>query len=159
MKSRHTGRFLIAASSALLLTAPCFAEEGEPLAVEAEAVAVEAVSEVTVDEAANAEPAAAPIAMDRTAWPRTVVTAAEGKVTHNPHYMGNPPMGEDIVSPLHAPDPIWQIQEALRGADAGNLNGENLIDLGTQPFVGLAQIVLMPVRAVLEHPWANVTSP
>jgi hypothetical protein len=97
--------------------------------------------------------------MDRSDWQVIVVAPADGKVTHNPTYVGGVPMGEDIVSPLHAPDPVWQIQEALRGADAGNWNGENLADLGGQPFIALGQFIAMPFRAVIEHPWSDQTSP
>ncbi len=100
-----------------------------------------------------------PIDMDRAGWPTILVTPTDGSVTHNPGYMGNPPMGDDIVTPLHAPDPVWQIQEALAGADAGNLNGENLSALGAQPFIGLAQFGLIPVRAVFENPLSDTTSP
>ncbi|MEZ6190564.1 MAG: hypothetical protein R3C45_04655 [Phycisphaerales bacterium] len=97
--------------------------------------------------------------MDRTTWPAIVVTPADGKVTHNPHFMGDPPMGDDIVSPLHAPDPVWQIQEALRGADAGNWNGENLTALGVQPVIATAQILAIPFRAVIDNPLSKETSP
>jgi hypothetical protein len=100
-----------------------------------------------------------PVNMDHSVWPAIVFTPADGSVTHNPSYMGTPPMGEDIVNPLHAPDPVWQIQEALAGADAGNLNGENLLDLGAQPFIGLVKFFIIPVRAIFEHPLSDVTSP
>ena len=97
--------------------------------------------------------------MDRSTWPALVVTPADGKATHHPHFMGDPPMGDDIVSPLHAPDPVWQIQEALRGADAGNWNGENLAALGAQPFIATAQILAIPFRAAIDNPLSKETSP
>ena len=96
--------------------------------------------------------------MDRSDWPVVEIAPADGAVTHNPTYMGSVPMGEDEVSPLHAPDPVWQIQEALRGATAENYSAENTRDLVTQPFIGLAQFVLIPFEAVIEHPWSEVTS-
>jgi len=99
------------------------------------------------------------ISMDRSDWPTIVVSPIDGKVTHHPHFTGEAPLGEDIVTPLHAPEPVWQLQEALAGAHAGNLNGENLSHLGSQPFVGLTQFVLMPVRMVLENPLSKETSP
>ncbi|GAB4195794.1 MAG: hypothetical protein Kow00105_09980 [Phycisphaeraceae bacterium] len=97
--------------------------------------------------------------MDRSDWPTVVVSPADGRVRHDPTYMSNPPLGEDIVSPLHAPDPVWQIQEALRGAEAGNFNGENLLGLVAEPFSALAQIAMMPAAMVIEHPWADRYSP
>ncbi len=113
----------------------------------------------TTPKSDNSASQAAPIDMDRTGWPTVVVTPSDGSVTHNPSYMGNPPMGDDIVTPLHAPDPVWQIQEALAGEEAGNLNGENLAALGAQPFIGLAQFVIMPIRALFENPLSDATSP
>jgi hypothetical protein len=127
-----------------------------------EPVEAEATTDTRVLEAeVVAQPVSSdnPISMDRSDWPAIVVTPEDGSVAHNPHYMGNVPLGEDIVSPLHAPDPVWQIQEALRGAEAGNLSGENLSALGAQPFIGLAQFALIPFRAVIEHPWSDATSP
>jgi hypothetical protein len=103
--------------------------------------------------------ASVPIDVNHADWPAVVVRPIDGSVTHNPHFTGNPPMGDDVVTPLHAPDPVWQIQEALAGADAGNLNGENLTDLGTQPFIGLAQFVVMPVRMIIDNPLSEATSP
>ncbi len=161
MKSTLAASLLLTASMAL----PTVAQEAatseddtlpadEQVLIDADAVAVE-----EGDEVEQLSAAINPIDMDRTAWPTIVVTPEDGSVTHNPHYMGNVPMGEDEVGPLDAPDPVWQIQEALRGADAGNYNGENLSALGAQPFIGLAQFVLIPVRAVFEYPWSEVTSP
>ncbi len=100
-----------------------------------------------------------PISMDRSDWPTILITPVDGSVTHNPHFTGNPPMGDDIISPLHAPDPVWQIQESLDGANANNLNSENLIDLATQPFIGLAQFIAIPVRAIIDNPLSKTTSP
>lgn len=120
-------------------------------------------TEISEDAAAaelSSEPvAAAPISMDRSDWPHIVVTPADGTVTHHPQFVGNVPMGEDEVGPLNAPDPVWQIQEALLGAEADNLNGDNLTDLVTRPIIGLAQFVLIPFQAVLENPWSEATSP
>jgi len=99
------------------------------------------------------------ISMDRSHWPTITVSPIDGRVTHHPHFTGEAPLGEDIVTPLHAPDPVWQLQEALAGAHAGNLNGENLSALGSQPIVGLTQFVLMPARMILENPWSKETSP
>jgi hypothetical protein len=103
--------------------------------------------------------ASIPIDMNHADWPALIVRPIDGSVTHNPHFTGNPPMGDDVITPLHAPDPVWQIQEALAGADAGNLNGENLTDLGAQPFIGLAQFVVMPLRMVIDNPLSETTSP
>jgi len=119
---------------------------------------------LTDDEISGADPEATapvggPISMDRADWPSLTVTPASGRVTHHPHFVGDVPMGEDAVSPLHAPDPVWQIQEALLGAEAENWSGHNLTDLGAQPFAGLAQFVVMPFQAVLENPWSEDTSP
>jgi hypothetical protein len=129
-------------------------------------VDVEAVELPDADTAETGEadqvityPAPAIDLMDRTTWPAIVVTPADGKVTHNPHFMGDAPMGDDIVSPLHAPDPVWQIQEALRGAEAGNWNGENLTALGAQPVIATAQILAIPFRAVIDNPLSKETSP
>ncbi len=97
--------------------------------------------------------------LDRSGWPVIVITPADGTVTHHPHFMGDPPMGDDEISPLHAPNPVWQIQEALAGAKSGNLNGENLSALGAQPFIGLAQFLAIPFRAVLDNPLSEATSP
>jgi hypothetical protein len=107
----------------------------------------------------NAFADAKPISMDRSDWPTIITTPADGSVTHNPHFTGNPPMGDDIISPLDAPDPIWQIQEALAGAYANNLNGENLSALGAQPFIAAAQFVAMPFRMILDNPLSKTTSP
>lgn len=126
----------------------------EKVLIDADAVAAE-----EGDDVEHISTDVTPIEMDRSAWPTIVIRPEDGSVTHNPHYMGNVPMGEDEVSPLDAPDPVWQIQEALRGAYAGNYNSENLSALGAQPFIGLAQFALIPVRAVFKHPWAEVTSP
>jgi len=177
MKSITTPRcFLIASISLLMMTGPGLASEGTAApaghAEPAEAVEAEdSLTELTPtedDRSAVDAPGSRvsamdigskPIDMDRSGWPTLVVTPTDGSVTHNPGYMGNPPMGDDIVTPLHAPQTLWQIQEALAGADAGNFNGENLAALGAQPFIGLAQFVLIPVRAVFENPWSDATSP
>jgi len=172
-----TSRLLLIASICLPLTArPGLASEGSVAPAEqGELTPVdtppdEAVAEAVPDEdeidgvgapSPNHTPImeTQPISMDHSGWPVIVVTPADGSVTHNPGYMGNPPMGDDIVTTLNAPDPVWQVQEALAGAKAGNLNGENLLDLGAQPFIGLARIFIIPARAVFERPWAEVTSP
>ncbi len=174
----HPLPLLIASIGLLLIAQPGLASEGtEPLeapatqtesapAVESDVDLAEALPDVSeadaVDTPTQTDPPVVdsqPIDMDRSTWPTLVVTPTDGSVTHNPSYMGNPPMGDDIVTPLHAPETIWQIQEALGGADAGNLNGENLTALGAQPFIGLAQFVLIPVRVVFENPLSDATSP
>lgn len=129
--------------------------------IDAPADAAETVETAETGEADQviAYPAPTIDLMDRTTWPAIVVTPASGKVTHHPHFMGDAPMGDDIVSPLHAPDPVWQIQEALRGAEAGNLNGENLTALGAQPVIATAQILAIPFRAVIDNPLSKETSP
>ena len=132
----------------------------EPAAESVE-VEVEIITETTDPADIQAEPAAESriISMDRSDWPTLIVSPIDGKVTHHPHFTGEAPLGDDIVTPLHAPDPVWQLQEALAGAHAGNLNGENLSHLGSQPIVGLTQFVLMPARMILENPWSKETSP
>ncbi len=121
---------------------------------EVESVEIEIITEAT--DPANESRV---ISMDRSDWPTLTVSPIDGRVTHHPHFTGEAPLGDDIVTPLHAPDPVWQLQEALAGAHAGNLNGENLSHLGTQPIVGLTQFVLMPARMILENPLSKETSP
>lgn len=145
--------------------------KAEPAKAEADAVeapdAVEAVESPgpaeTVEPPEQAEAAepvhAVPISMDRSDWPHIVLTPADGTVTHNPQFVGNVPMREDEISPLDAPDPVWQVQEALNGDQAQGLGGENLLDLVTQPVIGTVQIVLIPIEAVIENPWSDATSP
>ncbi len=179
MKNTLSASLLLTVSVALVLTAQQASASDELLTaddqVEAtpiEAVQAEAIpTEITADETPAGPqilvteatepltPAGEPISMDRSDWPTIVILPEDGSVTHNPHYMGNVAMGEDEVGPLHAPEPVWQIQEALSGADAGNYNGENLSALGAQPFIGLVQFVLIPVHAVFEQPWSEATSP
>jgi len=127
------------------------AEEAAP-AVTPPVELVEAGTVKTLDDAT-------PSILDRSAWPIIQVSPADGTVTHHPSFMGDPPMGEDIISPLRAPDPVWQIQEALAGADAGNLNGENLSALGAQPIIGLVQFIALPFRMILDNPLSEATSP
>jgi len=116
-------------------------------------------AQVLEDETTEAQGESPAINMDRSGWPVIHISPADGSVTHHPHFMGDPPMGDDEINPLHAPDPVWQIQEALAGADAGNLNGENLAALGAQPFIGLAQFIALPVRMILDNPLSKATSP
>ncbi len=152
---QHTHIVYTIAVTGLLL--PCLASTalGDTGVEPAPEPAVEAAP---IEVAGEPQPGT-PISMDRSHWPRIVITPADGSVTHDPHYVGSVPMRDDEVSPLHAPDPVWQIQEALIGADADNLSGENLTDLVTQPFIGLARMVLLPFQAVIQHPWADATSP
>lgn len=130
-------------------------------AAESVDVEVEVIIETTDPADIQTEPAPepGPISMDRSDWPTLVVAPISGAVTHHPHFTGEAPLGDDIVTPLHAPDPVWQLQEALAGAHAGNLNGENLSALATQPVVGLAQFIVMPVRMVIDNPLSKETSP
>jgi hypothetical protein len=179
-RTHRNSPFLTAAAALMLATHPTVASEeelpetatAEPEVVEVEAtenepeaVEVQAAEDATQPAAATPEALPSPgaiggtISMDRSDWPTVPVAPEDGTVTHHPHFVGNVPMGDDEVGPLDAPDPVWQIQEALAGADAGNLNGENLIDLSTQPFIGIAQFVIMPVQMVLENPWSEATSP
>ncbi len=111
------------------------------------------------DDTPQAEDESTSFGLDRSTWPVIRVSPADGSVTHHPAFMGDPPMGEDVVNPLHAPDPVWQIQEALAGAVAGNLNGENLSALGAQPIIGLIQFLALPFHAILENPLSEATSP
>lgn len=169
MKNTHVASLLLTASLALFTVKHQAVASDEPLPAEdqaevtqTETTPTETATDVQVIETGGIEQPSShsgPISMDRSDWTAIVVSPEDGSVTHNPHYMGNVPLGEDEVSPLHAPDPVWQIQEALRGANSGNLNGENLSALGAQPFIGLAQFVLIPVHAVFDHPWSEATSP
>ncbi len=163
---RYTTRYLTALTllsplgSALTPAIAADAPQATP-ADETPTVEVDLQAPATVAEEPSIDAVeATPIdVMDRSTWPALVVTPSDGKATHHPHFMGDPPMGEDIVSPLHAPDPVWQIQEALRGADAGNWNGENLAALGAQPFIAAAQILAIPFRAAIDNPLSKETSP
>lgn len=162
---RHTTSYLTAISILTLLgTGLTPASAADAPEVPASPVLESDIEAPIADTAEDADaviayPAPPVDLMDRTTWPAIVVTPADGKVTHNPTFMGEVPMGEDIVSPLHAPDPVWQIQEALRGEEAGNLNGENLSALAAQPVIATAQIIAMPFRAILDNPLSKETSP
>lgn len=156
MHAKQFDNLIITTSALLLVAVPAMASD-EPVAVTDDADTTESIEVVELAELPQLQ--AEPISMDRSDWPTIVISPADGKTTHNPAYMGDVPMGEDIVSPLHASDPVWQIEEALRGADAGNWNGENLADLGAQPFIALGRFIAIPFFAILEHPWSEDTSP
>jgi hypothetical protein len=165
MNTTHFARQFAILTISALLVPPALTRASDP--APATQPAAEAVSDETLPATVDAGEATAvlienestALSLDRSGWPIIRISPADGTVTHNPHFMGDPPMGEDMVSPLHAPDPVWQIQEALAGARAGNLNGENLAALGAQPIIGLAQFIAMPVRMILANPLSEATSP
>ncbi len=99
-------------------------------------------------------------AFNRANWPKVKFMPADGRTVHNPSYYGEVPLGDDAISVISPPDPVWRMQEALSGAKPGNWDAQNLGQFAWDLPIGFGLTTLsVPVQAVGEPPWKQVTTP
>lgn len=91
--------------------------------------------------------------LDRRHWPTIVVRVPPGQVEHQPVYferlhLAKGPARNEGVAPTTA--------TVLEGPSDG---GSLLLEAGAAPFVFAGELVLLPLRAVLDPPWSVKRAP
>ena len=125
------------------------------------------VSEDTVEVIANAcsksarsdKPEPSITSLDRSHWPRTPITPADGRVAHYPVYF------DGIVLPRNeAPsgpfvDEADKLRASLDGAKAANWDRTNVLHMLIDPPKFGLDLLLLPVRVVATPTWKQQTTP
>ena len=97
--------------------------------------------------------------LDRSAWPTVTVQPERGQVSHYPVYFANRYATGERRLIERVDDPDAQLEAALSGAKAGNLDIANLTNAGLDPLVFARDLILLPYHAVLTPPWSTVMTP
>ncbi|HEX7010288.1 MAG TPA: hypothetical protein VF184_09905 [Phycisphaeraceae bacterium] len=95
--------------------------------------------------------------MDRSRWPGVIVGPVEARITHGPTYFHvQQGIEEDsVLAPAEVED---RLTRALEGSQAEFWTANSLGQAVTEPVLFYANVVLLPVRAVLDPPWTSVAA-
>lgn len=98
--------------------------------------------------------------LDRSQWPVLTVGPAGGTTHHHPVYFADLPVNPSARPGVSADDPIEaQLDAALAGNEAGNLNLLNVLDALIQPVkFGLDGALVGPAQ-VIAPVWSDATTP
>lgn len=91
--------------------------------------------------------------LDRRAWPVIVVEAPAGQVEHQPTYFESLPLATGTARGRgDAPT----TSTVLEGASDG---GSLLAEAAAAPFVFAGELIISPVRMIVQPPWSTLRSP
>ena len=91
--------------------------------------------------------------LDRRHWPVVVLRNAPGQVEHQPTYFEPVPVASGPARNTSEPPTTATV---LQGASDG---GSLLAEAGLAPFIFAGELVILPIRAIGDPPWAVHRSP
>lgn len=91
--------------------------------------------------------------LDRRHWPTVVLLMPSGQVEHQPYYfeslhLASGPARNEKLAPT--------TETVLEGSSDG---GSLLLEAAAAPFVTAGELVILPVRAIIDPPWSVHRSP
>jgi hypothetical protein len=97
--------------------------------------------------------------MDRSNWPKVAVRPDSGLTYHKPIYFQDRETAYERRQIERAHDTDEMLAASLEGHRADTWSMENAKDLFIQPLNYAKDMILLPVRAVVQPPWTEVHTP
>jgi len=97
--------------------------------------------------------------VDRSNWPKIAVRPASGLTYHKPFYFQDRETTYDRRRIERAHDTDEMLAASLEGEKPANWSAENAKDAVLQPLNYAKDMILLPVRAVVQPPWTEVHTP
>lgn len=97
--------------------------------------------------------------LDRSHWKKITARADEGITKHNPIYFKDCPADRARLQIDFSQSVEDQLIAALDGAESKQFDGHHTVQGFAQVGKYCFDIVALPVRVVLQHPWTVVTTP
>lgn len=104
-------------------------------------------------DAGASAPSAPLTGLDRRAWPTITVEAPANQVEHQPTYFEPLPLAS---GPARNTGAAPTTATVLQGPSDG---GSLLLEAGVAPFVFAGELVIFPVRMIVQPPWTTVRGP